>query len=64
MAGKIKLTIGKNASVKSDMSGFKSCSEKTKELLEQMDIQADEITLREGDEEVQTVSAAKQSVKA
>lgn len=64
MEGRIKLTIAPNGAVQSDMTGFKTCASKTKEVLESMDVVADEITTREKDENVQQVSAAQTRVKA
>ena len=62
MAGRIKMTIGQNGSIKTDMSGFKSCAERTKEMLASLDVEASEITIKDKEEDVQTVSTAKQRV--
>ena len=64
MAGKIKLTIAPNGAIKSDMSGFKSCAEKTKELIKGLDLDATDITIKDKEEAVQNVTVAKQRVKA
>ena len=60
MPGTIKLTIERNAAVKSDMKGFKSCAKRTEELLEQMQVEADDVSYREREEEVQSVSTQNQ----
>ena len=62
--GRIKLTIAPNGAVQSDMSGFKTCASKTKEVLKTMDVEADDITTREKEENVQQVSTAQTRVKA
>jgi hypothetical protein len=63
MGGTIKLTIGKNGAVSSDMTGFKSCSTRTKEVLKTLDVQADSTTLKSDEVEVKHVSVAKQTVR-
>lgn len=58
--GKIRVEIGRSGETKIDMSNFKNCSDKTKELLQVMDMEANSIDLK--DEEVQTVTTSTSGV--
>jgi hypothetical protein len=56
MAGKIKVIIEPNGATAIDMSGFKTCSKATDNMLKTLDMTADSIRIKE--EEVQTVTTA------
>jgi len=60
MAGSIKVIIDQNGALVVDMSNFKSCSDKTMQLMQQLDVEADNIKLKE--EEVETVTVNHQHV--
>ena len=54
MPGKIKMTIDVGGAVAIDMSGFKKCSDKTKELMKDLEMDVSDMRLKE--EEVQQVT--------
>ena len=56
MSGKIKIEIQTNGALSVDMSEFKNCADKTKELMKELDYEVDNMHLKE--EEVQTVSTS------
>jgi hypothetical protein len=58
--GTIKLEIEVNGAVAIDMTDFKNCKDKTKELMNELEMDAENITLKE--EEVQTVSTSNNNV--
>ena len=62
MPGTIKMVIEKNGAVKSDMSGFTSCEQKTSELLKKLDLEASDIELKEEVEGVQSLNSLQDRV--